>query len=74
MFHRSTDASKVALLNCVELLQAGGSVLFDVQWVTPHLESLGAVPMARRVYVHRLSHALAQVGPTWPEPAPSPAP
>ncbi|MGZ4688596.1 MAG: leucyl/phenylalanyl-tRNA--protein transferase, partial [Acidimicrobiia bacterium] len=42
MFHRATDASKVALLNCVELLQAGDAALFDVQWVTPHLESLGA--------------------------------
>lgn len=74
MFHTATDASKVALLNCVELLQAGGAGLFDVQWVTPHLESLGAVPMPRRVYVPRLATALALAGPTWPETAPSPGP
>ncbi len=71
MFHRVTDASKVALLNCVELLVAGGAALFDVQWVTPHLESLGAVPMPRREYLRRLADALALAGPVWPGTAPS---
>ncbi|MGZ7019002.1 MAG: leucyl/phenylalanyl-tRNA--protein transferase [Acidimicrobiia bacterium] len=66
MFHHATDASKVALLNCVELLQAGDATLFDVQWVTPHLESLGARPMARSEYLERLRHALARPGPSWP--------
>ena len=74
MFHRATDASKVALLNCVELLESGGAALFDVQWVTPHLESLGAVGMARREYVRRLAEALALPGPAWPETASSPGP
>ncbi|MGZ4757290.1 MAG: leucyl/phenylalanyl-tRNA--protein transferase [Acidimicrobiia bacterium] len=66
MFHRATDASKVALLNCVELLRAGEAVLFDVQWVTPHLASLGARPMPRHEYLRRLADALALPGPTWP--------
>jgi leucyl/phenylalanyl-tRNA---protein transferase len=74
MFHRVSDASKVAVLNTVELLRRGGAALFDVQWVTPHLESLGAVPMRRRVYVRRLADAIALPGPTWPETAPSPGP
>ena len=68
MFHRATDASKVALVNTVELLDAGGAELFDVQWVTPHLESLGAVEMRRAEYVRRLAEALERPGPTWPEP------
>jgi leucyl/phenylalanyl-tRNA--protein transferase len=71
MFHHATDASKVALLNCVELLTAGGAALLDVQWVTPHLESLGAVPMPRREYVKVLRQATSLPGPAWPEPDPS---
>lgn len=68
MFHHVTDASKVALVNCVELLVTGGAALFDVQWVTPHLESLGAVPMPRREYLKVLVEATPLPGPTWPEP------
>jgi leucyl/phenylalanyl-tRNA--protein transferase len=68
MFHHATDASKVALLNTIELLNAGGAALFDVQWVTPHLESLGAVPMPRREYVRVLHRAAELPGPTWPAP------
>jgi leucyl/phenylalanyl-tRNA--protein transferase len=68
MFHRASDASKVALLNTVEILRDGGVTLFDVQWVTPHLESLGAVEMARREYVLHLADAIAQPVAPWPEP------
>jgi leucyl/phenylalanyl-tRNA--protein transferase len=70
MFHHASDASKVALLNAVELLRAGGIVLFDVQWVTPHLESLGAVEMPRAEYVRRASDAVRRSGPEWPDPKP----
>ncbi|RMH66801.1 MAG: leucyl/phenylalanyl-tRNA--protein transferase, partial [Actinomyces sp.] len=42
MFHRRTDASKVALVALIDLLTADGvRRLVDVQWVTPHLASLG---------------------------------
>jgi leucyl/phenylalanyl-tRNA--protein transferase len=58
MFHRQTDASKVALVALVELLRAGGASLLDVQWVTPHLASLGAVPVPRRRYHQLLEEAL----------------
>jgi leucyl/phenylalanyl-tRNA--protein transferase len=67
MFHHATDASKVALVNTVELLTAGGAALFDVQWVTPHLESLGAVPVPRREYVRMLPAIVALPGPAWPD-------
>lgn len=58
MFHRVTDASKVALLGLVELLDDDG--LLDVQWVTPHLASLGAVGIAAADYQVRLAAALAR--------------
>jgi leucyl/phenylalanyl-tRNA--protein transferase len=58
MFHRRTDASKVALVHLVELLAAGGSTLLDVQWTTDHLRSLGAVDVPRAEYLERLEAAL----------------
>ncbi len=70
MFHvepQGRDASKVALVALVRILTADGVVgrLLDVQWCTPHLASLGAVPMPRAEYLHRLEAALAL-----PAPAP----
>ena len=58
MFHRETDASKVALAALVERLRERGFTLLDVQYVTPHLESLGAVEITRREYERRLASAL----------------
>lgn len=58
MFHRRTDASKVALVHLVDRLRAGGGVLLDVQWVTPHLASLGAVAVSRAQYHELLAGAL----------------
>lgn len=61
MFHRQTDASKVALVRLVEMLRSAGDAdrrLLDVQWVTPHLESLGAVGLTREEYHSRLEVAL----------------
>jgi leucyl/phenylalanyl-tRNA---protein transferase len=58
MFHRETDASKVALAALVSRLRARDFTLLDVQYVTPHLASLGAVEISRREYERRLSHAL----------------
>ena len=51
MFHRVTNASKVACWATVELLRLDGATLFDVQWTTPHLRSLGAVDVARSEYL-----------------------
>jgi leucyl/phenylalanyl-tRNA---protein transferase len=60
MFHRRTDASKVALMGLVELLSEAGPVgrILDVQWMTPHLESLGAREVPRVRYLDLLRRAL----------------
>ena len=59
MFHRATDASKVALVHLVEWLRDVGAELLDVQWTTPHLESLGAIDISRDEYLRRLASAVA---------------
>jgi leucyl/phenylalanyl-tRNA--protein transferase len=58
MFHAATDASKVALLALVEWLRETEASLLDVQWMTPHLRSLGAVEVSRREYLERLAPAV----------------
>jgi leucyl/phenylalanyl-tRNA--protein transferase len=65
MFHRATDAGKVALAALIELLREGGTSLLDVQWTTPHLESLGAVDVPREKYLTLLADARARPGPEW---------
>lgn len=59
MFHSATDASKVALVHLVDWLRATDASLFDVQWTTPHLETLGAVTIPREEYLARLAAAVA---------------
>jgi leucyl/phenylalanyl-tRNA--protein transferase len=59
MFHRVTDASKVALVALVDRLRTRGYRLLDLQWVTPHLERFGAVEIPRRKYLRMLEEALA---------------
>lgn len=58
MFHRATDASKVALVHLVELLREGGAELLDVQWRTDHLATLGVVEIPRAEYLQRLAQAI----------------
>jgi len=60
MFHRSTDASKAALVHLTRLFDDVDHALFDVQWLTPHLASLGAVEIDRMQYLQRLSVAVDQ--------------
>jgi len=64
-FHRTRDASKVALVALVDVLRAGRATLLDVQWTTPHLASLGAVDIARDEYLRRLDAALQVVSDPW---------
>jgi leucyl/phenylalanyl-tRNA--protein transferase len=59
-FHYVTDASKVALVALVERLRERGFELLDVQYVTPHLKTLGASWIARAEYLSRLSKAVAR--------------
>ena len=58
MFHRVTDASKVALVGLVERLRGRGYVLLDTQWVTEHLTQFGAIEIPRRRYLRMLGQAL----------------
>jgi leucyl/phenylalanyl-tRNA--protein transferase len=58
MFHHQRDASKVALVALVDALRTGGAQLLDVQWLTPHLASLGAVEVSRDRYHQLLKAAL----------------
>jgi leucyl/phenylalanyl-tRNA---protein transferase len=58
MFSRATDASKVALVHLVARLNFGGFKLLDAQFMNPHLERLGAVPIAKAAYMERLRVAV----------------
>jgi leucyl/phenylalanyl-tRNA--protein transferase len=58
MFHRRTNASKMAMAHLVERLNAGGFVLLDTQFVTDHLASLGGIEIPREHYEERLAEAL----------------
>jgi len=58
MFSRRRDVSKIALAYLVDRLRAGGFVLFDTQFLTPHLASLGGVECSRAEYHARLRAAL----------------
>lgn len=58
MFHRATDASKVALAHLVARLRAGGYSLLDCQFQTDHLASLGVVEVSRSAYHDLLRKAL----------------
>jgi leucyl/phenylalanyl-tRNA--protein transferase len=58
MFHNVRDASKVALVALVRRLVERGFTLLDVQYVTPHLESMGAAWVTRRDYLRRLGDAV----------------
>lgn len=51
MFHRRTDASKLALLFCAESLRKAGIELFDVQYWTPHLSRFGVREVPRDTYL-----------------------
>ena len=58
MFHRVTDASKVALVALVERLCARKFVLLDTQWLTPHLRQFGGIEISRNHYLHLLRGAV----------------
>jgi leucyl/phenylalanyl-tRNA---protein transferase len=57
MFHRATDASKVALVDLATRFHAAGGRLFDVQLTTPHLRSLGATDLPRAAFLDVLARA-----------------
>jgi leucyl/phenylalanyl-tRNA--protein transferase len=58
MFSRERDASKVALVHLVHRLRARGFTLLDTQFLTPHLQRLGAIEIPAAVYQQLLVEAL----------------
>ena len=58
MFSAATDGSKVALAYLVDRLRLAGFTLFDTQFITPHLASLGGLEISRRCYHQYLKDAL----------------
>jgi len=59
MFHRVSDASKLALLFLIEHLKSRGCTWLDCQVMTPHMEALGAREIARSKFLDRLAAAQA---------------
>ena len=60
MFHRATNASKVALWAMVEHCRELGFTMFDAQVMNPHLASLGAKPVRHEKYMEMLADALSR--------------
>lgn len=58
MFSRRTDGSKLALAHLVDHLKRCGFTLFDTQFITPHLATLGAMEISRAKYREALGQAL----------------
>ena len=58
MFHRVTDASKIALCHLMDHLRARKFELFDTQVLSPLTARLGAIEIRRRDYLERLASAL----------------
>lgn len=58
MFYQVSDASKVALVHLVVVLSSRPGSLLDVQWLTPHLERMGATVIGRDRYLDLLPGAL----------------
>lgn len=73
MFSRRADASKIALAYLVDRLRLGGFVLFDTQFLTPHLATLGGVEIGRAEYRRRLAEAL-EAAADFARPGPPPQP
>jgi leucyl/phenylalanyl-tRNA--protein transferase len=72
MFSRRTDASKIALAFTLRHLRNCGFQLFDTQFLTPHLASLGAVEISRADYHRRLAQALDSRADIAARPLPTP--
>jgi leucyl/phenylalanyl-tRNA--protein transferase len=69
MFHHETDASKVALMGLMRMLDDGCDRMVDTQWLTPHLASLGVAEVSREEYLACLPGLLQTTQPDF-EPRP----
>ena len=58
MFSARRDASKVALVHLIQHLDARGFILFDTQFVNPHLQQFGVQEIGYGHFSHFLTKAL----------------
>ena len=58
MFHKKTDASKVALVHLVNRLKERGFELLDSQATTNHLRKFGCIDIPAEEYMKKLEHAM----------------
>lgn len=63
MFHKETNASKVALWALIERCRELGFTIFDAQVMNPHLRSLGAFEVPHEEYMRMLDKAMRQTTP-----------
>lgn len=66
MFHRRTNASKLALHTMVGACREAGFTLFDAQMMNPHLESLGALSMPMPEFLRQIKDCLRHPSPPFP--------
>ncbi|MEM1273783.1 MAG: leucyl/phenylalanyl-tRNA--protein transferase [Pseudomonadota bacterium] len=70
MFSLRPNTSKIALAYLISRLKVGGYRLFDTQFMTPHLASLGGIEVPRARYHAMLSAALSREGDFYAQPEP----
>ncbi len=58
MFHTVSNSSKAAVVKLYEILKVNGYILFDIQMMTPHFETFGAVEISKRAYLEILDRAI----------------
>ena len=62
MFSEISNGSKIALTCLIKYLHKAGFSLVDCQIENPHLSSLGAINISRKLYLNLLNSAKLQVG------------
>ncbi len=60
MFHKKSNASKLALLFLIEHLKSRGAAWLDTQVITPHFEAFGAKEISRAEFLHKLKETQAK--------------
>ncbi|HEY3251435.1 MAG TPA: leucyl/phenylalanyl-tRNA--protein transferase [Ignavibacteria bacterium] len=58
MFRRENNASKVAVVELYEILKKNKFILLDIQMMTPHFKTFGAIEVSKRVYSEILERAM----------------
>ena len=60
MFHKVSNASKAAVVKLYEILKRNNFILFDIQMMTPHFETFGAIEISKRSYLEILDRAMSE--------------